>query len=154
MAEAADDQGTGGSGAALEVSLDPRSALGVSAGVLVLFLLFALGRTSVGALTLVGVGVLLAFALEPLVKGVQKRLRCSRAVGVAVVAVLVGLVFGALVFVMGPPAVKQAESFGTELPQTVRDLYTLPLVGPKLERSDAAGKVEKWAEDLPGQING
>ena len=133
--------------------MDPRSALGVAVGVLVLFLLFALGRTSFGALTLVGVGVLLAFALEPLVKGVQKRLHCSRAVGVAVVALGVALVFGTLVFVMGPPAVRQAEHFGTELPATVHDLYRVPIAGSRLEKADAAGKVQQWVKDLPGQLD-
>lgn len=123
-------------------------------GVLGLFVVFALGRTSVGALTLVGVGVLLAFALEPLVKVVQKRTNCSRAVGVAVVALLVGAAFGALVFVMGPPAVRQAEQFGSELPATVRDLYALPIAGPRLEKADAAGKVQEWARELPGRLDG
>lgn len=125
----------------------------MAVGILAVFLVLALGRTSVGALTLVGVGILLAFALEPLVKGVQRRLHCPRVVGVAIVALLVVGAFGALVFVMGPPAVRQAERFGSELPQTVRDLYPLPVVGPRLEKADAAGKVQEWAKGLPGQLD-
>lgn len=138
----------------LIVSLDPRSVAGVLVGVLGLFVVFGLARTSVGAITLVGVGVLLAFALEPLVKAVQRRLHCPRVIGVAVVGSLVMAAFSALVFVMGPPALNQAEKFGSELPKTVRDLYTLPVVGPRLERADAATKVQDWAKSLPGQLDG
>ncbi len=137
----------------LVVSFDLRSTAGVVAGVLTLFLLVALARTSARSLTLVGVGVLLAFALEPLVKAVQRRLSCPRVVGVAIVGVLVMSAFGALVFVIGPPAVRQAEEFGSELPQTVRDLYDLPAVGPRLREADAAGQVKQWARDLPGRLD-
>ena len=144
----------GADGERLIVSLDPRSAIGVGVGVLGLFLVFALGRSSASALTLIGVGVLLAFALEPLVKAVQRRLHCSRVIGVAVVGAVVLMVFSVLVFVMGPPALKQAQRFGSELPKTVRDLYTLPIVGPKLEKADAATKVQDWAKALPGQLDG
>ena len=42
-------------------------------------------RSTSRALTLLGVGILLAFALEPLVKGAQRRLRCSRAIAVSIV---------------------------------------------------------------------
>ncbi|MEJ7584900.1 MAG: AI-2E family transporter [Acidimicrobiales bacterium] len=135
------------------VALDPRAALGVVAGILAVFLLVALAGTSVQALTQIGVGVLLAFALEPLVKGVQRRLHCPRAVGVAVVAAGVVLGFGVLVFVMGPPAAKQAQEFGQELPKAVRDLYDLPLVGGRLREADAAEEVQRWAEDLPGRLD-
>lgn len=139
--------------APLVVSLDLRSAAGVVAGVLALFLLVALARTSARSLTLMGVGVLLAFALEPLVKAVQRRLNCPRVIGVAIVGVLVMGAFAALVFVMGPPAVRQAEKFGSELPQTVRDLYDLPAVGPRLRDANAAGEVKEWARDLPGRLD-
>lgn len=137
----------------LVITLDPRAAIGVVVGVLGLSLLVALVGTSVRALTLVGVGVLLAFALEPLVKIVQRRLHCPRAVGVAVVVTIVLFGFGALVFVMGPPAVKQAQEFGEELPQTVRDLYDLPVAGPRLRDADAATQVEEWADELPGRLD-
>lgn len=135
------------------ISLDPRAAVGIVVGILAVFVLVALVGSSVQALTQVGVGILLAFALEPLVKMVQRRLRCPRAVGVAIVAAAVLLGFGGLVFVLGPPAAKQAQEFGRELPQTVRDLYDLPLVGGRLREADAAGQVQEWARDLPGQLD-
>jgi predicted PurR-regulated permease PerM len=87
------------------------------------------------------------------VKGVQRRLRCSRAVAAAIVGLLMLVAFVGLVVLVGPPAVRQAEQFGEELPQTVRDLYELPIVGDRLREADAATKVENWAEDLPGRLD-
>jgi putative heme transporter len=57
------------------------------------------------------------------------------------------------VFVLGPPAIQQAEEFGRELPDTVEDLYSFPVIGPWLEERDAAEEVRQWAEDLPGRVD-
>lgn len=135
------------------ISIDPASAVWVTVGVLALFLLFALGRTSARALTLIGVGLLLAFAIEPVVKGVQHRLRCTRAMAVAVVGLLGFAAFALLAFIMGPPAAEQAQRFGRELPETVADLYTLPVIGDRLEEADASTKVEEWVDGLPGRVD-
>jgi predicted PurR-regulated permease PerM len=35
----------------------------------------------------------------------------------------------------------------------VRDFYTWPIVGPRLQDADAAGRVEKWIEDAPADID-
>jgi putative heme transporter len=99
------------------------------------------------------VGMLLALALDPVVVRIRQRLRCSRAVAVAVVSSGVAVLFGLLVFVLGPPAVEQAEEFGRELPRTVEDAYTFPVVGRWLEERDAADEVRDWAADLPAQLD-
>jgi predicted PurR-regulated permease PerM len=137
----------------VRVSLDPRSAVAILVGVLGLLLVFALGRSTARALTLIGVGVLLAFALEPLVKGMQRRLHCSRAAAVAIVGTLMLLAFSGLVVLVGPPAVRQAEQFGEQLPKTVRDLYDLPLVGGRLRDAGVADKIQEWVHDLPGRLD-
>jgi predicted PurR-regulated permease PerM len=137
----------------LRISLDPRSAVAIVVGVLGLLIVFALGRSTARALTLTGVGVLLAFALEPLVKGMQRRLHCSRAASVAIVGVLMLLAFAGLVVLVGPPAVRQAEQFGEQLPKTVRDLYDLPLVGGRLRDAGVADKIQEWVHDLPGRLD-
>ena len=86
-------------------------------------------------------------------KAAQRRLRCSRAVAVAIVGSRWWAAFAGLVVLVGPPAVRQAERFGSELPQTVRDLYELPLVGDRLREADAATQVEEWADGLPGRLD-
>ena len=64
--------------------------------------------------------------------------------GGAAMAVGGGLIvfFAAVVLLVAPPAVEQASTFSRELPATVRELYSWPVVGDRLERTDAAGRVE------------
>jgi putative heme transporter len=143
----------GGAVPIVRVTLELRSAAAIVAGILGLLLVFALARSTSRALTLLGVGILLAFALEPLVKGAQRRLRCSRAIAVAIVGSIVLGGFIGLVVLVGPPAVRQAERFGEELPQTVRDLYDLPVIGDRLREADAAKQVREWADSLPGRLD-
>jgi predicted PurR-regulated permease PerM len=133
--------------------LDWRSGAWIGTGLFTAFVLVGLVRNTPGSITRIGVGMLLAFALDPLVVRLRKRLGCSRTVAVALVGVLAGGVFALLVFVLGPPAVEQAERFGRELPQTVEDLYSFPLVGSWLEERDAAQEVRDWAADLPARVD-
>jgi len=137
----------------LSVSLDPRSAVWVVVGLVGLFVGAAFFRTTVRSLTIIGVGVLLAFAVEPAVLAVQRRLGRSRglAVGVVGAALLVG--FGVLAVAVGPPAVRQAQRFGDELPQTLQELEALPIAGPRLQEANTAERVEGWVEDLPGRLD-
>jgi len=54
---------------------------------------------------------------------------------------------------LGPPAIDQAGQFEQQLPQTVEEFYTLPLVGSWLEENDAAVTVQQWVEGLPSNID-
>ena len=133
--------------------LDWRSGAWIAGGLFVSFLLIGLLRNTPASLTRIGVGVLLAFALDPIVVRARHRLGISRAAAVGLVSLGVAAVFAILVFVLGPPAIEQAEEFGRELPDTVEDLYSFPVVGGWLEDRDAAEEVRQWAEDLPGRID-
>ena len=57
------------------------------------------------------------------------------------------------ILLVAPPAVEQASDFSDELPATVRDLYSWPIVGDRLEEADAAGEVEQAIDDLPARID-
>ena len=61
--------------------------------------------------------------------------------------------FAAVVLLVAPAAVEQASDFSDELPATVRDLYSWPIVGDRLAAADAAGEVEQAIEDLPARID-
>ena len=120
---------------------------------LLLFAAYAILRNAGSAMTQIGIGVILALALD----GVVQRLRDARGWrrGSAVAVVGTGLVLLALaiVFLLGPPAVDQAREFGNKIPETVRQLYDLPFVGPVLERKDAVTKVQDWINSLPTTIS-
>jgi predicted PurR-regulated permease PerM len=133
--------------------LDWRSGAWIGAGLFTALVLIALLRNTPSSITRIGVGLLLALALDPLVVRARDRLGCSRTLAVALVGVLAAGLFAILVFVLGPPAVRQAESFSRELPETVRDLYSFPLVGNWLEERNAAEEVEDWAAGLPARVD-
>ena len=133
--------------------LDWRSGAWIAGGLFVSFLLIGLLRNTPASLTRIGVGVLLAFALDPIVVRIRHRLGIDRVAAVGLVSLGVAAVFAILVFVLGPPAIEQAEEFGRELPDTVEDLYSFPVVGGWLEDRNAADEVRDWAEDLPGRID-
>jgi predicted PurR-regulated permease PerM len=135
------------------VTIEPVSIVAIVVAAVAALFVFPLVRPAATGLTHLAIGVLLGLALFPLVVKVRERLRCRHTVAVAIVggavlffAVLVGLV-------MGPPAVSQAEKFGKQLPETVEGLYDLPIVGPRLEKADAADAVDRWVQDLPARIN-
>ncbi|MGH9041211.1 MAG: AI-2E family transporter, partial [Acidimicrobiia bacterium] len=137
----------------LFLRLDLRSGAWIAVSLFVALALVGFLRSVPDSLTKVGVGILLAFALDPVVLKVQAALRCSRATAVALVGTAVVGLFAVLVLFLGPPAVDQARRFGRELPATVEELYDLPLAGGLLQRADVASKVRDWASDLPARVD-
>ncbi|HEX9259282.1 MAG TPA: AI-2E family transporter [Acidimicrobiales bacterium] len=133
--------------------LDARTFTYIVVALLAAAASFAIFRQASDVLTRVAVGVVLALALDPLVGATRRRFGWRRRPAVVFVS---GLLFAAtttVVLLLGPPAVDQAAKFSEELPATVRDLYDLPVVGPRLEAADAATKVEQWIKDLPATID-
>lgn len=103
--------------------------------------------------TRVAVGIVVGVALSPLATAVQQRFGRSRASAAGIVGGGMVLLFAGVVLLVAPPAVTQARSFSRELPATVRDLYRWPVVGPRLERADAAQTVDDAIRDLPAEVN-
>jgi putative heme transporter len=143
----------GASSAVHRVRLDWRSAFWIGAGVLTGLLALALVRNVSTSITRVGIGLLLAFALDPVVVRIRARFGFSRPAAVLVVGGAMGALFAFLIFVLGPPAVEQAQTFGRDLPDTVEQFYGLPVVGPRLEEAGAADRVREWAESLPSELD-
>lgn len=135
--------------------LDFRPRTVALGGLAVLAVAVVLGafRAAPTTLTHIAIGVILALALDPLVVQIRNRLHWRRATAVAVVVVVVGGLFAAVLAVMGPPAIRQARQFATELPETVREMYDFPIVGERLQDADAAEQVREWAAELPTRID-
>jgi predicted PurR-regulated permease PerM len=137
----------------LVVRADAVAAAMVVAGVLGAMVVLAIFHDAPSMITKLAVGGLLGLALDPLVLAVRRRLRCSRAVATVLVGGLLAAGFGFIAFVLGPSAVEQAGDFAEELPDTVAQLYSWPIVGDRLEEADAVGRVERFVDELPARFD-
>ena len=137
----------------LVVDIDTWSFLMLAAAALVAMAVFAVGSVADDVLTGIGVGAVVGIALSPVVSAVQRRWVATRGSAVVLVGTALALAIAAVVLLVAPAAVRQAQDFSDELPQTVRDFYTWPIVGPRLEEADAAGRVEEWIEDAPANVD-
>ena len=127
--------------------------LAVGGALLAVLLVVGLVSSGADALLRIATGIVLALALDPVVGMVRRRLHCRRTVAVVLVGLGLLVAFTLLLLVMGPAAVRQAQRFGNELPETVTEMYSFPIVGPRLERANAADRVEQWAEELPAHVD-
>ncbi len=125
----------------------------IGVGILGAMVVLAVFRAAPNELTALGIGVLVALALDPVLRATQRRFHCSRAVGTLIVGTTFAVVLGAIVFVLGPQAADQAGQFADELPTTVEEFYGWPIIGPRLEAADAVGTVQEFVDDLPRRIN-
>jgi putative heme transporter len=135
------------------VDIDPWSFVALVLAAAVAVGLFAISDQAGDVLTGIGVGVLLGLALNPVVNAAQRRWHTSR--GTAVVIVGAGLTLGvaAIVLLVAPAAIRQSREFSEELPTTVREFYSWPIVGPRLEEADAAGAIEDWIDEAPARVD-
>ncbi|MET0728946.1 MAG: AI-2E family transporter [Acidimicrobiales bacterium] len=135
------------------VDVDPASGLVFGVVAALFSVAWAIVTIAPDMITRVAVGVLLGVALSPLVAAVQRRSVASRGVAAALVGGGVVVFFGAVVLLVAPAAVQQASRFSEELPETVADLYSWPVVGERLEEADAAGEVDRLIEELPARLD-
>lgn len=135
------------------VDLHPASVLVVTAVAALAAAVWAIVTIAPDMVTRVAVGLVLGVALSPLATALQRRFGLSRSSAAAVVGGGMVVIFAVVVLLVAPPAVDQARSFSRELPATVRDLYSWPVLGPRLREADAAGTVEEAIRDLPGRVD-
>lgn len=154
MSSASGDGGEADSGpATVVVDVDLASVVVFGTVAAVAGAAWAIATIAPDMLTRVAVGLLLGVALSPLVATVQRRWGTSRGISATLVGGGLAVFLGAVVLLVAPPAVEQARQFSRELPATVRDLYSWPVVGPRLEGSDAAGQVEDLIDELPARLD-
>jgi predicted PurR-regulated permease PerM len=154
MSPAAGDGGTGGSPPRrVEIEIDPGSVLVFVSVAAIGAALWAIVSIAPDMVTRIAVGVLLGVALSPLVSAVQRRASCARSTAALVVGGGMVVLLLAVVLLVAPPAVEQARQFSRELPETVEELYSWPIVGPRLEKADAAGDVSDAIDDLPAKFD-
>jgi predicted PurR-regulated permease PerM len=151
----APERGTSGADAdVIEVDLDWRSVAMFIAAFVGFIALTGLVRNASRSLTWIGLGTLLALALDPLVSRLQGRVGGNRRAAVSVVLTVFLLVVVAIAALFGPPAARQARDLSEDLPEVVADLETLPIIGDDLEKNDVPQKVEDFINDLPDRLAG
>jgi putative heme transporter len=151
-ADAGDDAHSPARGHLL-IDIDPWSFVAFAGAAALGAALFAISSVAADVLTGIGVGVLLGVALSPVVTAVQRRWGTSRGSAVVIVGAALSVAVAAVVLLVAPAAIRQSREFSTELPSTVRDFYTWPIVGSRLQDADAAQKVENWIEDAPANVD-
>jgi predicted PurR-regulated permease PerM len=137
----------------VSASITFRSALRLAFALFIAYFAVQLARSVPETATRLLLGLVFAFAFDPIVTRLQRRLNTTRGVAVAVVGVSALVLFSILVAVVGPSAVRQAANSSRELPETVDTLTTLPLVGPVLDRLDAPERIREWVADAPSQLS-
>jgi predicted PurR-regulated permease PerM len=135
------------------IDLDWRTILAVPTAVLGLFAVFAFVRATRQSLTWIVIGTVLAVALDPVVDKVQRRLLVRRGVAVGMVGAAVISIGVAIVIFLGPPAVREAQSFSSDLPGVVERLGELPIVGERLREADAPARLQEFIEELPERLS-
>jgi putative heme transporter len=143
-----DDERTPGFAFDLEVS----SAILVAAVGGLCVAMFAVLRSSPGTATRIGIGVVVAVALNPVVSRLERR-GLDRGLAVAVVATGIVLAFAAVLTLLAPQAISQARKFSDELPSTVEEIYSWPIVGERLQQADASTRVQEWVDELPARLD-
>jgi putative heme transporter len=139
-------------GARLRVRLDWHTFVWLTLAVVGALAMLALVRNTTTMLTRIGIGLLIALALDPLVDKLEKRFSMRRGFAVAIVAVAIMALAALLVLVLGPRAVSEARHFSAQLPETVDQLGKLPLIGRWVRDNDVGARVQDWIKNLPEQF--
>lgn len=118
------------------------------------FAVLAVIQLTPAMLTKILVGVVIALALDPVVGRVQARLgESGRGVAVAIVGTGLGLALVGVLLVLGPAAIEEASNLRTDLPTTVEESYSWPLVGDRIADAELAERIERGIERLPSQLD-
>lgn len=135
------------------VEVHPGTLAGIVVTAFALSVLIALARAAQHTLTWIVIGSLLAMALDPVVRSIERRLQIRRSLALAMVIVLVVAAVNLLIVAFGPRAISEARDFTSDIPGVVERLGELPVVGSRLRQADASAKVATWLEDLPSKLS-
>jgi len=133
--------------------LHPLSFVYIVGGLLLAAAIIGLIESATAMLWTIAMGVVFALAMDPVVSAVRRRWHWSRPAAVFLVAGSVIAFLVAVMVLMGPQAVRQAEDLGADLPTTVQEFYDLPVVGDWLAERDMSGRVEEAIKELPAKVS-
>jgi predicted PurR-regulated permease PerM len=133
--------------------LDPRSAIplaiAVAAFVVTVWFIRSIPRT----LSALALASLFAFALNPLVEALKRRTGWHRRTAAGVVLVVAAVIISVVAALITVPTIHEVQDFNKQIPQTVKDLGRLPVIGPRLRQANASQKVQQWLNDAPKHLS-
>lgn len=136
------------------IDLDGRSLLTLLVVGLVALGVLAILQFTPSMVTRILVGVVIALALDPVVSRVRQRLGgTSRGIAVAIVGTGLGLALLGVLLVLGPAAIEEAGTLRDDLPATIADTYSWPVVGERIEQANAAERVDDALDRLPAELD-
>ena len=138
---------------AADLDLDPRSAIPLAIAVALFALAVWFVRSIPRTLSSVAIAALFAFALNPLVEALKRRTGWGRRTAATVVLVTAGLLVAVVAALITVPTIHEVRDFNKQIPQTVKDLGKLPIIGPKLREAKASEKVQQWLNDAPKHLS-
>jgi len=137
----------------IRADLDWRTVAWLLGAFVALVAFTALVHAAGRPLTWIGVGTLLALALDPFVSRLEGRVgRRSIAVGIVLAGFLLALVL--LLALFGPPAAREASHLSNDLPHVVKQLEDLPIIGPSIKHANGSNNVEDFLDSLPKRLAG
>ena len=138
---------------ARSIDLDPRSAIPLAIAFIVLATGVWFVRSIPRTLASFAIATLFALALNPLVERVKQRRGWHRRTAAGVVMLCVAAVAATVIALVTVPTIQQVRNFKDQIPHTVKDLGTLPVIGPRLREADASQKVQDWLNTVPERLS-
>ena len=135
------------------IDIDPRSAIPISIAFAILAVSVWLVRSIPRTLALTAIASLLAFALMPVVEALRRRTGWNRRYVAAAVLIGTGVFAVTTIVLVAVPTINQVRRFNKDVPKTVDQLGTLPIVGPRLREANASKKVRQWIDDFPKRLD-
>ncbi|MFP5578226.1 MAG: AI-2E family transporter [Acidimicrobiia bacterium] len=136
------------------IDVDLRSMVTLLVVALAALGLLELLQQTPGILTKIVVGIVIALALDPVVARMRDRLGgSSRGIAVAIVGTGLGMALLGVLLVLGPAAIDQAGSLRSDLPTTIEDAYTWPVVGERIAEADLSRRVDDAIDRLPAELD-
>jgi putative heme transporter len=135
------------------IDLDPRSAIPLAVAVALFAIAVWFIRSIPRTLSSLALAALFAFALNPLVEALKRRTGWHRRTAAGIVLVTAALLVTVVVALITVPTIREVRDFNKQIPQAVKDLGTLPVVGPRLREAKASEKVQEWLNDVPKHLS-
>jgi putative heme transporter len=140
-------------GAAAGIDFDPRSAIPLAIAFAILAISVWFVRSIPRTLSSLAVATLFALALNPLVDRLKRRTGWHRRTAAAAVLTVFGVVAVTVLALITVPTIREVRDFNKQIPRTVKDLGTLPIVGQRLRDANASNKVQDWLDAVPERLS-